>query len=308
VTDVTRALGVSDREVILGEVSVLMRDGYVFTEIGGRVAGALLVDCTQLARVELENDRAWAKALTRWLRTESGDPHIALAMNPVPRPVSVGPRDELVEREADPVQAYAAINFGFQRIEVLPTNVGYIHVTTLLPLVWAEATARAAMQFLAHVRAVVFDLRVNRGGASEMVALLASYWFAQPRELCSLVSPRDAGAQTNCTYAAPFCFADDLPICVLVSRRTASAAESFAYDLRRLGRAEIVGEHTAGAAHAIRAHRLHPTARLVLPYARAVDPDGANWQGTGVPIDVPCPSEHALARALERLGGPAPAM
>jgi C-terminal processing protease CtpA/Prc len=91
---------------------------------------------------------------------------------------------------------------------------------------------------------------------------------------------------------------------ILTSRQTLSAAEAFAYDLKHLGRATIIGETTAGAAHPTEEHRFPDLNIAVsIPYGRPISPiTGTNWEGTGVEPHIQVPAEDALGAAhLEAL-------
>jgi len=83
---------------------------------------------------------------------------------------------------------------------------------------------------------------------------------------------------------------------ILTSRQTPSAAEAFAYDLKHLGRATIIGETTSGAAHPAEEHPF-PKLNIVvsIPYGRPISPiTGTNWEGTGVEPHIQVPAEAAL--------------
>lgn len=86
---------------------------------------------------------------------------------------------------------------------------------------------------------------------------------------------------------------------MLTSRRTFSAGEGFAYQLKHLDRATIVGEITAGGTHPTRSQEIPDTGVVIrLPYGRAVNPiTGTNWEGTGVEPHLQVPRDQALERA-----------
>jgi C-terminal processing protease CtpA/Prc len=95
-------------------------------------------------------------------------------------------------------------------------------------------------------------------------------------------------------------------VCVLTAARTSSAAEALAFHLQQLGRARVVGERSAGAAHPSRRLPLSDRFAIMLPTSRAFDPEtGRDWEGTGVQPDLETPAEDALCAAhvelLERL-------
>ena len=92
----------------------------------------------------------------------------------------------------------------------------------------------------------------------------------------------------------------DKPVFVLTSRNTASGAEQFAYDLKMLKRATIVGETTAGSAHSGIFHRLDDHFGMGIPEVKAINPYSENdWAEVGVEPDVISSSADALDIALK---------
>jgi C-terminal processing protease CtpA/Prc len=89
-----------------------------------------------------------------------------------------------------------------------------------------------------------------------------------------------------------------IPVYVLTSHDTFSCAEAFAYDLKVLKRATIVGEVTGGGAHLVAPHRIDDRFEIIVPFARTINPvTRTNWEGTGVDPDVKVPGADALAMA-----------
>ena len=88
------------------------------------------------------------------------------------------------------------------------------------------------------------------------------------------------------------------PAYVLTSPRTFSGAEEFAYDLKNLKRATIVGETTAGGSHPISPHRTGDHFVIYVPGARSINPiTKTDWEGTGVTPDVAVKADDALETA-----------
>src|SRR5262249_693067 len=68
-------------------------------------------------------------------------------------------------------------NYGFEKVERLPGNVGYIKFNLFHPGEDAQKVAAAAMNFLGRCDALIFDLRSNGGGSPEMIAFVSGYLF-----------------------------------------------------------------------------------------------------------------------------------
>jgi len=130
-----------------------------------------------------------------------------------------------------------------------------------------------------------------------MVALLSSYLFDdEPVHLNDFYwRAQDTTQQFWTLPYVPGKRYGNKPVYVLTSRKTASAAEEFAYNLKNLQRAVLIGETTAGGAHPFETYRIHPHFDAIIPTWRAINPvSGTNWEGTGVIPDIAVPQEDAL--------------
>jgi len=93
-------------------------------------------------------------------------------------------------------------------------------------------TVAAAMNFVAHADALIFDLRDNGGGDPRMVALIATYLFDHPVHLSDIYNRREDSTTQYWTLPyVPGKRLSSTPACVLTSGRTFSGAEDFAYNL-----------------------------------------------------------------------------
>jgi hypothetical protein len=210
------------------------------------------------------------------------------------------------EQQASPEErarqrAFAsARNFGFEKVERLDGNLGYLDLRGFMDAAMASEAAATAMNFLANTDALIIDLRRNGGGQPEMVALLSSYLFDKPIHLNDIYSRFDNHTQEYWTRetVAGKRYGESKPVYVLTSNRTFSGAEEFTYNLKNLKRATIIGETTGGGAHPVRPHRLTDHFMIGVPFARAINPiSKTNWEGTGVKPDIETSAAQALKTA-----------
>ena len=68
-------------------------------------------------------------------------------------------------------------NYDFEKIKILPGNVGYLKFNSFQDASIAGPTAVAAMNFLAHTDALIIDLRDNGGGSPSLIQLITTYFF-----------------------------------------------------------------------------------------------------------------------------------
>lgn len=298
--------GEAARSAIIERIGAMLIERYVFPEVAAtcaehlraqRDAGALDGDSDDPATPE-----AFAARLTEALRTVSKDKHMLVRVVAAPSE-SAGQKSP----PQTPLRAWAQRmardrqqNFGFEKVEHLDGNVGYVDLRFFSGAPDARATAAAAMAFLAGSDALIFDLRRNGGGNPDMVRVLSSYLFDEPTHLNSLYF-RD-GDRTEEFWTldeVPGQKMPDVPVFVLTSADTFSGAEEFSYNLRVLERATLVGETTRGGANPGGVFPIDAQFEMIIPTGRAINPiTGTNWEGTGVEPHVAVAANLALETAL----------
>jgi hypothetical protein len=297
-----------DAAAVVAELSERIEATYVFPEKVPAIVAALEAG-RDAGRYDGADLAAVAQALTDDLVAASADLHFTIfSEDDAPPPRDPSPDGLRLQREA-----WRRDNNGFHRVEVLDGNVGLIEMSAFGPPAMAGDTAEAALRFVAGTDALIFDLRSSSGGDPQMVGLLLAHLHDGEPFLFNRFywRPTDAMMEWVTPAVDPPLY-PDRPVFVLTSKTTPSAAEGFSYHLKHLGRATLVGETTAGAAHPVTTPHLD-SAPLVayLPSGRAISPiTGTNWEGVGVIPHHEVPAAEALAvahgmaidRVLEGLG------
>lgn len=242
-----------------------------------------------------------AERLTLELQTTSGDRQLQVHFSPQPLPDLAPNRTPTPTELAAERDRSAQRNFDVNRVERLQGNVGYLELYGFEPPEFVGDVLAAAFTFLAHSRALILDLRHNRGGSPATVALLCSYLLpAYPAiHLNDLYwRPDDSIRQwwTLPHLSGPRYL--ERPVYLLTSADTFSAAEECAYNLQVLKRVTVVGEHTLGGAHPGQGYRLTDHFWMFVPTGQSINPTtGSHWGKTGIVPDVKVPGELALLTA-----------
>ena len=140
--------------------------------------------------------------------------------------------------------------------KTLPHKIGYLKLNEFPDAAVCGTTVATAMASLNRADAIIFDLRDNRGGYSNMVALIATYLFDRPTHLNDFYNRGDNSTEQSWTLPpVPENRLADKPVFVLISPVTFSAAEAFSYDLKMLNRATLVGETTSGRGDRLQGRR-----------------------------------------------------
>ena len=288
------------RTAVLDSV-VKTLDQYVFPEVAEQLKADIQQRRQDQGYEEITSGEQLAQVLTLQLQQVSGDRQLKVHFSPQLLP-DLTPEAEPGSAALKAEQHQSSLrNFDINRVERLRGNVGYLELYGFEPPDFAGEVMAAAMQFLANTQALIIDVRHNRGGSPAMVALLCSYFLPAypPVHLNDLYWRPDHSTRQWWTIphlSGPRYIGK--PVYVLTSQETFSAAEEFAYDLRVLKRATIVGEHTAGGANPGRGYRLHDHFWMFVPTGQSINPvTKNNWAQTGIIPDVKVPSELTLLTA-----------
>ncbi len=288
------------RAVVLDGVVKALTDFYVFPDVAARMTQDIAQRRQRHEYDGITSARQLAQTLTANLTDVSHDKHLRVNYSagvvpafPYPPPP---PSAEQLERQRAVMKQ---TNFGFEKVERLAGNIGYLDLRGFMPPPLMGETAAAAMTFLGGAQALIIDLRQNGGGSPDGVALLASYLFDRPVRLNDIYDrPSNETRQFwTLPYVAGSRFVDK-DVYILTSSRTFSAAEDFTYGVKNQKRATVVGEVTGGGAHPVGPRRLNDHFVIGVPMGRSISSiTHTDWEGTGVEPDVKVAAAQALATA-----------
>lgn len=188
-------------------------------------------------------------------------------------------------------------NHGFNKVEILDGNVGYIDFWGFNN-VSDEAKNKVAsiMNFVEDTDALIIDLRKNGGGSAVMIQLISSYFFDQKVHLNSFYNRKTKQLSEFWTFDdVKGKIRPNVPIYILTSNKTFSAAEEFSYNFKHLNRATLIGENTGGGANPIFYFDLGSDFRASIPISKAVNPiTKTNWESVGVTPHVKVEADDAF--------------
>jgi len=291
------------RAAVVESLAVAVRDHYVFADRGAALAKDLR---QRLARHEYDRitgSREFADSLLAHLQSTTHDRHLRVHYRYQPLPPQPAGDDHAADAGElrRQLELERVRNFGFERVQRLAGNVGYLDLRSFSGLPQAQATAVAAMNFLANADAVIIDVRRNGGGDPVLLQTILTYLVAPGDRLHINDFYQRAGDRTEQYWTAaqvPGPRLDGKPLYVLTSGNTGSCAEEFAYDVQTHRLGTLVGATTAGAANPGGLFRLSDHLAAFIATGRAVNPvTKTNWEGVGVKPDVDVPAADALREA-----------
>ncbi|HEX8533824.1 MAG TPA: S41 family peptidase [Allosphingosinicella sp.] len=306
------AITADEKKQIIGGIIRKMRETYVFPQVADKVERALRAAERRGEYSLITEGEAFASKLTADLFAVTNDKHLGVSYSAEPLP----PLGAAKARDPAAMERWRASaarrNFAIPAVQVLPGNVGYIKLTNFLPAQFAGETLAAAMRFVSNTDALVLDLRDNRGGDPNMVALLLSYLVPPNTHLNDFYTRVDQ--TTTQVWSLPVvpggAYGTERPVYVLTNGTTISAAEEVAYDLKQLKRGLVVGQQTAGGANPGGSVPLNSHFAIFIPVGRAINPlTKTNWEGVGVSPDIVAEAgrelEVAHGHALRQLASAA---
>ncbi|MDC0719183.1 S41 family peptidase [Nannocystis bainbridge] len=292
----------AERDEAIEAIARELTAKYVFPAKANEVVKSIRARHKRGEYDKLTTGHALATTLTDHVNAVLRDAHFNIRFSKETLPPMQG-GDTLSPEEQARFEVFSRrMNGGFEKVERLPGNLGYLEVRGFgFPGRGFEAAA-AAMAFLQDTDALIIDIRRNGGGDPSVVAYLCSYLFADRVHLNDLYfRPADETHQFW-TSPVPGKAYTGREVYVLTSKQTGSAAEEFAYNLQNLRRATIVGEVTWGGANPGEMVRLGAHFSAFVPTGRAISPiTKTNWEGVGVQPDIATPPDDALRVAQVKL-------
>jgi hypothetical protein len=291
------------RQSTIDAVSKQLTEHYIYPDVAAKMIQAVRDHQAHGDYNSMTDGNTFAEALSRDLRAVSHDKHLFVGYDPytMPEPPggAAGPHPPSPEDEARFRSQLERDNCSFSKVEILSHNIGYVKFDEFAPPEFCGPTVAAAMAFLAHADAIIFDLRENHGGDPEMVDFMVSYLFRESTHINDLTGRQESDAHQYWTLPwVPGPRFIDQPVYVLTSHGTFSGGEEFTFDLKTQKRATIVGETTGGGAHPVRGMPAGDHFTIGVPSERPVNPiTKGDWEGTGVEPDVKVSAADALTTA-----------
>ncbi len=281
------------RSKLVERVAESFDSSYVYPDIGKKMAAAVRKGNARGDFRAVIYGEDLARKLTENLQGVSRDKHVEVRFS-----YFVRPEESPAMRSEREAQWLASMNCGFEKVEHLPPNIGYVKLNMLADTKVCAPTASAAMNFVADSDALIVDLRDNRGGGGGMVEYIASYLFAGRTHLDDLFSRTESATKEMWTSSdVPGRKFVAKPVFVLTSKQTFSAAEYLANVLRNLKRATLVGETTLGGAHTVESVGIDDHFMMRVPSGRPIT--RTDWEGAGVEPDVKADANQALDVAVK---------
>ena len=176
--------------------------------------------------------------------------------------------------------------------DLIEGNIGYIAFNHFLDPIHLMPVFNEAMKSFMDADGIVIDIRGNGGGLGGMAMGMAGWLVADKNRYLGTVYLRDNELKL---IVNPRLMTYTGPVAVLVDGLSGSAAEFFSGGLKDLGRANIVGSRTVGAALPSAIERLPNGDGFQYVFANYISEGGEALEGAGVSPDIEvAPTRQAL--------------
>jgi carboxyl-terminal processing protease len=165
---------------------------------------------------------------------------------------------------------------------MLGNGIGYLSLSAFTQKAPQELGAALQDLMKHNLKALIWDLRDNRGGSIEAAQQILSHFIKD-----GLLFTVELKGPTHKQFVAlGSAFAADVPVVVLVNDQTASAAEAAAAAIQELRRGTLVGVQTHGKSEIQTTISLDDGSMLHFSIGKLLSPSGQWYQGRGVKPDV----------------------
>ncbi|MDB4293403.1 S41 family peptidase [Maribacter sp.] len=252
-----QAVTTEERNLLVDSIAAIVTRYYIDPEVGAKIVKRVRTKNLKGQYSTITNPQVLADSLREDLRAINGDLHMSMVYSS-PREIA---GDDAPSEQVNRTGLWT--NYGLSEIKVLEGNIGYLKIKHFTQHQYLEAikpVITTAIESLKNTDALLLDVRDNGGGFEDMVAYYLSYFFDSETPIhlsdyrCT-IHDHTYGISTD-----PDVLGTKLPdtkLYVLVNANTGSAAESFAYMLKHLERATIIGETTVGAGNGASQHGIN---------------------------------------------------
>jgi retinol-binding protein 3 len=281
-----------------------LNERYAFKDVAAALSQLLQANLKNKKYDKLQTPEDFSRVITNDLRSKNADKHLALNYD-LQSSALVSNNQNSIQETADErakrVSSFnRQMNYGFNKTEFFPGNIGYIKFDYFDSyLDYSGPVIDASFGFLKNSDAIIIDLRGNSGGASSTVGYIAGFFF-DSTTLVGASYNRYTDSTTS-EYLEPQEKSKRLSnadLYILTSNTTISAGEALAYILKYMKNAKVIGETSAGAANPGRVTRVNKYFTAFIPNRHGINIiSKTNWEGTGVPVDIKVPANEALTTA-----------
>uniref|UniRef100_A0A3B3VPG1 Retinol binding protein 3 n=1 Tax=Poecilia latipinna TaxID=48699 RepID=A0A3B3VPG1_9TELE len=295
----------SFQPALILEIAKILMQNYCLPEKLFGMQEAIQQVITSGEILQISDKKTLASLLTAGVQGALRDPRLTVSYEANPVPV-VPPVLQTLSKD----QLRRLVRNSL-KLDILENNTGYLRIDQIID---QETVAKAGSQLwdnvwnkVAQTSSLIFDLRYNTGGELSGVPVIISY-FSDPEPPIHIDTIYDRSSNTTkelwtMSSIPGKRYGKKKDVIILTSRRTMGAAEAVAYTLKKLKRAIIVGERSAGGSVKVQKIRIAQSDfYITVPVARSINPiTGHSWEVSGVSPTINVMAKKAVSKAKSLL-------
>ncbi|PJJ66932.1 S41 family peptidase [Chryseobacterium geocarposphaerae] len=286
----------NDKTKILTEILDKIKENYIDEKVFKSLDSLFQSEIKSGQLSSSLNEKDFAENLTQKLRAATKDKHFFVKYL-----ANYSPQKNINEKEQEKQNNFSNSleNFGFEKVERLKGNIGYINYKGFAELKSSKKALEAAMNFVENTNSLIIDLRENGGADNAMLVEFCSYFFDKNINLYTTYF-RNSGKTVKNRIQSNVAGKKYLNknIYILTSPKTFSAGEALAYFLQERKLAKVIGEKTGGAANPVDPYYIQNKYLLLVPDGKITSTySGKNWEHIGIIPDKIVSQENALKTA-----------
>ncbi len=302
----------NEKDDFIKEVAFIMKEYYVDKEMSILLNEQLLKNLEMGNYEDVKSRDELAMLIQEDCRKISNDKHIGLRF--IPKLINTEEGNVVDSRNSSKVE-----NYGFDRVRVFnDLKIGRVRINEFKKNEKAKEKIDEIFESFSEMESVIIDLRECTGGNADMVNYVMSYFLdTEPIKYLSIFNRhRNVNKDLYTLGNNKIPKAKRLlkqKVYILTSNFSFSAAEGFAYHLKHMNRATIIGEITGGGANMVmlvgwqledeNGNFAIGKYETQVPIIKVTSPfTGTNWEGVGVKPDIETTADDAWEKAFELAG------
>lgn len=299
----------NEKNDFVKEVASIMQDYYIDQELSVLLNKELLKNLEKGHYNNVNSRSELAKLIQEDCQKISNDKHIQLRF--IPQLINADGGFEDKTNNKGKVE-----NYGIDRVRIFnDLKIGRIRINEFQNNKKAKEKIDDIFNSFSKMESVIIDLRECIGGSGDMVNYIMSYFVdAKPTKYLSIFNRfrnvnKDLFTLGNNRIAKEKRLLRQ-KVYILTSNFSFSAAEGFAYHLKHLKRATIIGETTGGGANMVmpvgwqledeNGNFVIGKYEVLVPIVKVTSAfTGTNWEGIGVKPDIEIIADDAWEEAFE---------
>ncbi len=291
-----KSISSEEKKIFIKHLSFVVNKNYLYSDVATEITDHINNMFSKGEFKKHVDYKSFASAITKELRSVNGDLHFSV--KEILSNHTVSPLNNLLNEKIT-TNAKSRLEFnGFKSVSNLDNGIGYLAMSVFRNS--GRSDIDKIMALLRYSDAIILDFRGHRGGTTEMVQYLLSYFFNEPFHMSDTHNKKGFVSSVYSLSKVNGVKRPNVPLFILVDGKTASGAEAFAYVMKNKKRATIIGETTIGAAHSGGTWYLDGF-RVFIPNEKHVSPiTGTSWEKVGVKpnLEVVTSTSYKEAMAL----------